>query len=90
MKSKTPKSKANILAALCLFFALSLQLVVRVEVTSRSYLLEKVRESALRNDQKLRMLKLNYGWLTSPSIIQKKAMHRYGLKNSQKKKFREL
>ncbi len=69
----------NILCGLTLFGTLFLQLAVRVEVTRKSYLVENVRQIALENDEKLRSLKLNYAWLSTPDSIQEHAKNALGL-----------
>jgi len=70
---------ARLFSALFLFTALLVQLVVRIEVTQKTYSIEKVRQNALQNDMELRDLKLNYAWLTSPGQIARRASETLGM-----------
>ena len=70
---------ARMVSALFLFLALAIQVGVRIEVTKKTYSIEKLRKAALHNDILLRDRKLSYAWLTNPAEIGRRASQGLGM-----------
>lgn len=63
----------QIIPAVLLFIALAAQLWVRITIIEKGYSLEKLRETALENDIRLRQLRLDYAYLTRPMVLTERA-----------------
>lgn len=63
----------QLLPPLLLFFALVFQLSVRLTAIEGGYELERLRRSALKNDARLRELRLSYACLERPDALAQQA-----------------
>ena len=66
-------SLLRVVPAVLMFFALAAQLYVRLEVVAASYRLEQLRATALRNDARLRELRLQKAERSSPAELTQRA-----------------
>jgi hypothetical protein len=78
------------LLALVLFLTLIFQLSVRLQVTNLNYEIEQLRIEALRNDDKLRKLGLDYAYLTSPKVLSEMAEEKLGMESIAPQRVRRL
>ena len=62
-----------------LFSVLLLQLWVRVSFIGQSYMLEELRQKALKNDLRLREQRLQYALLSKPDELSRRAQSRLHL-----------
>lgn len=76
-------------APLFLFVTLLLQIWFRIEIVSKSYNLESIREEALRNDSELRQLNLELAVITHSKKLEEQAA-KLGLKAPVAKQIREI
>lgn len=78
------------LPGLILFAVLVFQLTVRLTIISQSYEIESLRGVALAQDQKLRELKLQYAYITSPQRLQNLAEQKLGMQELKPQQMRML
>lgn len=68
----------RLIPGIFLFIVLALQLWVRISTIEKGYELEKLRETALKNDVRLRQLRLELAYTARPAELIKRANHELG------------
>lgn len=91
-KVRVPRRKEFVwkfLPPLFLFFALLVQLIIRVEILKVGYDLASLKNNALEGDSSLRELKMQFAVVSRPEVLERQAL-KIGLKQIHPQQVRVL